>query len=165
MFKKIIFDVDQTLVDTSCLEQERKKRNWSQVYQLIPQAHLYEGMDEVLEFIRSCEISVALVTTTPRPYVERVAQHFHIPYNHIVAYHDAPPKPSPQPMLLALHLLNAKPYEVLSFGDREIDIRASNAAGIESIACFWGTLEPKLLLNSGYRHAIKKPTEILTLLR
>lgn len=162
MFKKIIFDVDQTLVDTSCLEQERKKRNWSKVYQLIPQAQLYDGMQQILEVIRTHNISVALVTTTPRPYVERVARHFHIPYDHIVAYHDATPKPSPQPMLLAMQLLNAKPYEVLSFGDREIDIRASNAAGIESVACFWGTLEPTLLQNSGYRYAIKSPKEILS---
>lgn len=80
MFNKIIFDVDQTLVDTSCLEQERKKRNWSKVYQLIPQAQLYDGMQQVLEAIRTHNISVALVTTTPRPYVERVARYFHIPY-------------------------------------------------------------------------------------
>lgn len=165
MFKKIIFDVDQTLVDTTCLERERNDRNWSQVYQLIPRAHLYEGLEEVFETIRKYGVSVVLITTTPRLYVERIAQQFHIPYNYIVSYHDAPPKPSPEPMLLALQLLNAEPYEVLSFGDREIDIRASNAAGIESIACFWGTLEPNLLLKSGYRHAIRKPVEILTLLR
>lgn len=49
MFKKVIFDVDQTLVDTSCLEHERHICNWSQVYQLIPQARLFEGLEEVLE--------------------------------------------------------------------------------------------------------------------
>lgn len=165
MFKKVIFDVDQTLVDTTCLEQERKNRNWSQVYRLIPQARLFDGMEEVFAIIRKCEISVALVTTTPRPYVERIANYFNIPYNHIVSYHDAPPKPNPASMQLALQLLQAQPKEALSFGDRVIDIQASNSAGIESIACFWGTTEKAQLWKSGYRHAIRQPLEILTLLR
>ena len=55
--------------------------------------------------------------------------------------------------------------EAIYFGDRVIDIQASNAANIESVACFWGTKERKELLNSEYRHAIIKPNEILTLIR
>lgn len=55
--------------------------------------------------------------------------------------------------------------EAISFGDRAIDIQASNAANIESVACFWGTKEKLDLLHSPYSHAIIKPAEILTLIR
>ena len=48
---------------------------------------------------------------------------------------------------------------------KKIDIQSSNAAGIESVACFWGTKEKAELLRSGYFHAIVKPNEILTLIR
>lgn len=44
-------------------------------------------------------------------------------------------------MLKALELMQCSAKETISFGDRVIDIQASNAAGIESVACFWGTKE------------------------
>ena len=53
----------------------------------------------------------------------------------------------------------------ISFGDRVIDIQSSNAAGVESVACFWGTREKTELVKSCYSHAIVNPTEILTLIR
>lgn len=68
-------------------------------------------------------------------------------------------------MLKALELLGCSAKEAISFGDRVIDIHSSNSAGIESVACFWGTKEKRDLLRSGYTHAIVKPSEILTLIR
>ena len=68
-------------------------------------------------------------------------------------------------MLKALELLGSSAKDTISFGDRVIDIQASNAAGIESVACFWGTKEKSELLRSGYSHAIIRPNEIITLIR
>ena len=164
--KSIIFDLDLTLVDTSHLEELRSQRNWSKVYSLIPQTTMYDGMREVLEIIRRHKIKTAIVSTSPRPYVERIVAHYNIPTQYIVGYHDAKPiKPHPAPMLKALELMKEDAKNVVTFGDRSIDIQSSNAAGIESVACFWGTKEKSNLLNSGYSHAIIKPTEILTLIR
>lgn len=47
----------------------------------------------------------------------------------------------------------------------ELLIQASNAANIESVACFWGTKEKADLIHSRYTHAIISPSEILTLIR
>ena len=68
-------------------------------------------------------------------------------------------------MLKALEHLGCSAAEAISFGDRVIDIQASNAANIESVACFWGTKEKSDLIHSAYRHAIVLPKEILTLIR
>ena len=151
--RKVIFDLDLTLVDTTVVEQARHDRNWSLAYSLIPNCVVYDGIEKILDVIRKHNIDACIVSTSPRTYVENVVKHFNIPISKIVAYHDAKPiKSHPAPMLKA-------------FGDRVIDIQSSNAAGIESVACFWGTKEKAELLRSGYSHAIIKPEEILTLIR
>ena len=158
MRKNIIFDLDLTLVDTTLAEPYRSKRDWNGAYSVLPQCTVYEGLQEIFDVIRKFGINTCIVSTSPRTYVEKVVQQFNLPINHIVAYHDAKPiKPHPAPMLKAL--------EMLGCGDRVIDIQSSNGAGIESVACFWGTKEKAELVKSGYTHAIIKPSEILTLIR
>lgn len=166
MKRYIIFDLDLTLVDTTLAEPFRNKRDWRGAYSILPQCTVYEGFQEVFEVIRKFHISTCIVSTSPRSYVERAVNLFNLPINHIVAYHDAQPiKPHPAPMLKALNVLDAQAEDTISFGDRVIDIQSSNAAGIESVACFWGTKERKDLLESCYSHAIVNPAEILTLVR
>lgn len=164
--KSVIFDLDLTLVDTTCLENARHNRNWQEAYSLIPNTKMYDGMKEVLDLIGKNGIKTAIVSTAPRAYVEKLVAYYNIPAQYIVGYHDAKPiKPHPAQMLKALQLMNADPMDVVSFGDRSIDIQASNAAGIESVACLWGTKERHQLLHSPYRHIIVRPQEILTLIR
>lgn len=164
--KSVIFDLDLTLIDTTCLESLRHNRNWQEAYRCIPNTTMYEGIAEVLEVIRKYSIQCAIVSTSPRTYVEKIITYYNLPVQHIVSYHDAKPiKPHPAPMLKALELMDVSAKETISFGDRVIDIQASNAAGIESVACFWGTKEKAKLLHSGYSHALVKPSEILTMIR
>ena len=164
--RSIIFDLDLTLVDSTIAEQARKERNWSYVYSLIPQFTVYEGLEEVFDIIRKHNIKACIVSTAPRPYIERIIAQFNIPCKYIVSYHDAKPiKPHPAQMLKALEIMDEPCEKVISFGDRVIDIQASNVANIESVACFWGTKERKELIYSEYRHAIVKPSEIITLIR
>lgn len=164
--RSIIFDLDLTLIDTSCLEDYRHNKQWQEAYSHIPYTKMYDGISGILDVIRQHNIPCAIVSTSPRPYVEKIVSHYNIPAQHIVSYHDAKPiKPHPAQMLKALELMGKSAKETISFGDRAIDIQASNAAGIESVACFWGTKEKSNLLRSGYCHAIIRPDEILTLIR
>lgn len=164
--RKIIFDLDLTLVDTTVVEQARHDRNWSLAYSLIPNCIIYDGIEKILDVIRKHNIDTCIVSTSPRPYVEKVVKHFNLPISKIVAYHDAKPiKPHPAPMLKALELLGCSAKEAISFVDRVIDIQSSHAAGIESVACFWGTKEKDELLRSDYSYAIIKPEEILNIIR
>lgn len=164
--KNIIFDLDLTLVDTTPLESYRHNKDWNGAYQNIHLCKLYDGMENIFNIIRNHNIKTCIVSTAPKTYVEKVAAHFQIPYNVIVGYHDAKPiKPHPAQMFKALELLGVEAKNTISFGDRVIDIQSSNAAGVESVACFWGTKEKKELLRSGYSHAIIKPEEIFTLIR
>lgn len=166
MRKNIIFDLDLTLVDTTSVEPYRSKKDWNGAYSVLSQCTIYEGLEEIFTIIRKFGLKTCIVSTSPRPYVEKVVQLFNLPIDFIVAYHDAKPiKPHPAPMLKALEMLRCEAKSAISFGDRVIDIQSSNGAGIESVACFWGTKEKAELLNSEYTHAIVKPNEILTLIR
>lgn len=164
--KSVIFDLDLTLVDTTICEQGRHEKNWPLVYSLIPKCSVYEGIEDVFSIIRKFGIKACIVSTSPRPYIEKLREQFDIPCQWIVSYHDAKPiKPHPAQMMKALDLMGVNALNTISFGDRVIDIQASNAANIESVACFWGTKEKKELARSAYRHAIIHPNEIITLIR
>jgi phosphoglycolate phosphatase-like HAD superfamily hydrolase len=163
--KHIIFDLDLTLVDTSCLEVFRKKRNWEEAYKNIPNTNLYPGISDIFDIIRSNNIKMVIVSTSPRTYIEKIVNHYNIPAKYIIGYHDAKPiKPHPAPMIKALELIGEPTSNVITFGDRVIDILASNAAGIKSVACFWGTKEYNELENSNYDYAIFNPIDIKNLI-
>ena len=164
--KNVIFDLDMTLVDSSIAETARKQRNWQLVYSMIPSFALYSGMGEVFDFICNNNIRVAIVSTSPRPYVERVCRYFNIPTNAILGYHDCGRiKPAPDGMIRALKEIGSLPQDTVSFGDRAIDIQASNAAGVKSVACLWGTSERFALASSNPSETILSPNEIITLIR
>lgn len=76
-----------------------------------------------------------------------------------------PIKPAPDGMIRALNKIGSLPQDTVSFGDRAIDIQASNAAGITSVACLWGTRERVPLASSNPSETILSPIEIITLIR
>ena len=138
MIKGLIFDLDQTLVDSSLALAARRRRDWSTVYSIIPQFKVYDGVKDALSIARSKGLRIAIVSSAPRSYVLKVLSYHNIPYDVIVGYHDASaPKPSGEPMLQALRQMSLNPCEVMSFGDKACDMTSSRAAGVEFVACLW----------------------------
>ena len=165
MVKNLIFDLDNTLVDTSLALSARRRRAWQEVYSLIPQFTLYDGMIELCEFIRDSQYRTCIVSTSPKRYVERVVNYFNLPFTNIVGYHDARIKPSPDAMLLALRIMNASPLETISFGDKSEDLIASNSAGIPSAACLWGSDDRERLLQTPSTYQFQTPHDVNAFLR
>ena len=165
MSNGVIFDLDQTLVDSRISSNHRRVRDWKSVYSLIPKFKLYVGLHDVFEYIRENNIQVAIVTTSPGVYAQKVLNHFNIPYNHLVDYFKAKPiKPHPAPMIIASELLKMDKSNIISFGDRKIDIESSNAAGITSVACLWDSDEIELFASAKPTYTIQKPIEIISLI-
>lgn len=161
----VIFDLDQTIVDSTLAVTLRKSRNWPKVYELIPKFTIYKGITEVFDFLDHHNIPTVIVTTSPRPYCVKVVNHIKMRCDYIVAYHDAQPiKPHPAPMLKALELLKMKPSQAISIGDRAIDIESSHAAGIVSVGCLWGTKEEAILRKANPNHLINSPNEFIPIL-
>lgn len=164
MKKGIIFDLDQTLVDSSSSEIYRGK-NWKKAVSLIPGFVLYGGFADVFEFIKENNLKVSIVSTSVSYYVEAVLKHFNIPFNKIIAYHDvARIKPDQEGMNKALLSMGLSAEEVISFGDKTSDIIASNRANIDSVACLWGA-EGGNEIASIATYTISNPREIIPLLK
>ena len=71
----VILDLDQTLVDSSHVASLRRSRKWPEVYQVIPSILPYDGINEILSDLTGEGIRLAIVTSSPRPYCERVIKH------------------------------------------------------------------------------------------
>lgn len=137
-----IFDLDQTIVDSSIAEIYRKKQDWKRVYSLIPQFSLYDGIDEIFRILNQKGEKICIVTSSPKIYCSKVINHFGLQIDTVVTYHDTEKhKPYPEPMLKAIELLQEKPINIISIGDAENDIIASRKAGVVSCLALWGVQE------------------------
>jgi len=132
--KGVIFDLDQTLVDTSKLESFRDRRMWSYVYSNFSLTAVYPSVMEMIAYLRSKDIKITVVTSSKKEYAIRLLKYHDIDYDYLVAYSDTRcHKPSPDPMIKALALMDLNPNEVLSVGDRENDVISGKRANIYSI--------------------------------
>lgn len=146
----IIFDLDQTLVDSREAEPLRRARSWGAVYKLIPQFPVYEGIKDLFKVLSSRGISLSVVTSAPTAYCSKVLAVHGLAANSAVCYHDTSKhKPDPEPMELALRNLGLQPSEVVSVGDEPKDTLAAKAAGIAAIGALWGCLDREGLRSSG----------------
>lgn len=135
-----IFDLDQTIVDSSIAEAYRRGRDWGKVYSLISRFKLYDGINDVLALIRERGEKICIVTSSPESYCKAVLRYFNIQVDCIVCYHDTKlHKPNSEPIVKAIELLGEIPDNIISIGDDEKDIIASKAAGVCGCLALWGT--------------------------
>lgn len=162
----LIFDLDLTLVDTSIAEKYRKSRNWQMTYDLINKFSVYEGIYQILEYIRKEKIDIAIVSSSPAVYCQKVIDYWEFDITQKVCYHDTKlHKPHPEPIEMAVRRYFPTSPNILSFGDRAIDIEASKKANIISVGCLWGSEEKGLLCASNPHYLINKPLEAITLIK
>lgn len=162
----LILDLDQTLVDSTSALSIRRSRQWSAVYAAIGGFSLYQGVRELLKVIFDCELPVAIVTSSPSSYAQRVIRHFDIDVDHLVCYHDTTQhKPHPAPIALAVERLGLGTRGVWSIGDEEKDVTASRAAGVVAGGALWGAADPDALRAADPHFIDQSPAELAARLR
>jgi HAD superfamily hydrolase (TIGR01662 family) len=161
----VLFDLDQTLIDSSIAEKYRKNRAWASVYPLIAQMTPYEGVSELLAMLVEKNVPVAIVTSSPRPYCTRVVAHHDFKIEKLVCYHDTSlRKPHPDPILKGIEMLGLPANEVWCIGDDPKDIHAAHAAGAHSVAVTWGAVDREALLAAGAERIFNTVAELHTFL-
>ncbi len=158
----VLFDLDQTLVDSSALHSLRRERNWNEVYRKIPETTPFKGIDTVLRRLTAAGIKVGIVTSSPRPYCNRMIRQHHWHFDPVICFHDtAKHKPNPEPFILALANSGVSACKTITVGDDPNDIVASKDAEIRSAAALWGAQDHSSLAERNPTWLVKSPLDLL----
>jgi pyrophosphatase PpaX len=122
------------------------------------------GMDDVLVRLKDEGRRLGIVTAKRRATVELAFAT--VPLGHLfetVVGGDETTrhKPDPDPLLLALERLGARPDDTAYVGDAPFDVRAAKAAGVHAVAVTWGGIHPRERLEREEPDAIVNTAEEL----
>ncbi|MDX3867227.1 HAD family hydrolase [Streptomyces europaeiscabiei] len=78
----------------------------------------------------------------------------------VVTRQDAPPKPAPDGLHLALSRMDVPPEHAVFVGDSPSDMTAARAAGVVALGAVWGWHPPGALRAAGADHLLHTPTSI-----
>lgn len=149
IIKSVIFDLDNTLLNTNRLEDARRKGRRDEVKNKLDEMELFPKVADLLNHIHSLGLPMALVTNSPRWYADMVLDKFELNkiFPVVITYNDVAPdvKPSPRGIEIALRNLGvvAGP-DVLYVGDSDDDVEAAYRANIIPLAPSWATVNQKL---------------------
>jgi len=140
----IIFDFDQTLVDTSPVEHLRAKRDWKGVMNRVDGLRVYPGIDRLLADIHARGHTLAIVTKSPDMVVKAFIRKYAWPIDIVVGYHDVTKrKPDPEGLLLAIKRGRASAAVTVHVGDQAQDTEAARSAKVTAIGVTWGIADTR----------------------
>lgn len=90
------------------------------------------GAAELFAFLARRGLPTGVVTRNTLPNAEEVLRRAGVRVDTIVSRHCAPPKPSPEPLLLVARRLGVAPAAMAMVGDFRFDIEAGRAAGMRT---------------------------------
>lgn len=153
-FQAVLFDLDQTLVDSSRLEDLRNTRQWAKVLQSLNLINFDANLGELLNILSNSGVKIGIITNSPGNYAESVLRKFQIPFHSLVAYHDvAKRKPDPESFFKTLSKFNLTPDKAVSIGDQDNDILASKRANICAVGVKWYTPTYNFSIKPNFVHS------------
>ncbi|ONN71668.1 hypothetical protein BVL52_10150 [Pseudomonas oryzihabitans] len=148
MLKAVLFDLDDTLANTSSLEEIRETRNYDELTpEVLAKIRPYKKVLALLEGLKAAGVKTGVVTNSGRRYAQAVLAQLGLPeFDTVVTYTDVKAdgaKPSPDGILLALSNMGVKvSSDVIYIGDNYIDFVAAYRAGVKPVACSWASRRP-----------------------
>ena len=190
-YKTVIFDYDGTLCETSVMQkyaaETRKYPRFSpdwvkarkEYLSHIGECSLYEGWNEVFEFLKANNIQAAIVSGNNREVLNLAVKHFglrelfpkekvnRIGCRDVNGYVVRKRGGNPTLFEFALSQLNAAPCNVLSFGNELCDAQAASKTGITAYNCLWGAVEEEreLMLKDTEHKYLTSPKQIIDILK
>jgi HAD superfamily hydrolase (TIGR01509 family) len=101
---------------------------------------LMPGAAELLEWLRSRNVKMAVLTRNSRASICRAVERHGLAFDAAITREDNKPKPSPDGVRILMEGCGAGPAETIVVGDYRFDIEAGASAGVRTIAL---VAEPK----------------------
>ncbi len=130
--------------------------------------HPYEGIPELLESLRGRGIQMAVLSNKPHDFTCRMVDLFFPSGTFEIVLGERPGiprKPHPGSAFEIAEKLRIPPDEFLYLGDTDTDMQTAQAAGMFAVGVLWGFRGAEELLASGAQVLIRKPSDLLQLLR
>jgi AHBA synthesis associated protein len=133
-------------------------------YRLADQVPVVDGVVDVLDTLQSCGFRLAVATgksgVRARSLLQTVGLITY--FDHVVGSDEvAHPKPAPDIVLRALHLLGAPAESAIMVGDAPADLASARSAGVTCAAATWATVNEQDLLAAHPDLVLRRPEDLL----
>lgn len=127
----------------------------------------YEGVPELLNELKRIGIRAAIVSNKAEFAVKILVDRFFGDTISVAVGDDTKRrrKPAPDAVFAALEALSLAKERAVYVGDSDVDIQTATAAGVSLICCTWGFREESFLREKGASLFIRKPEDLLPMLR
>jgi len=146
-------------------EVEKIYAKKTELIEVFPDAIPFEGALALMELLKGMGLDIWVVTGSSQDkFLEPLLRDFRrfISADQLITGRDVKQgKPNPEPYLKALYKSGWKPSEVIVIENAPLGIQSAKAAGIYTIAVNSGTLDAKVLWDSGADVVINKLTELI----
>jgi HAD superfamily hydrolase (TIGR01549 family) len=167
----IIFDLDETLLDTSTLRKDRTHRRWRQLAARLDEVQPYSDDRSRIQAadlparVKDMGFQIGVLTHSPRWYAERLLSAFGISHDALITGSDGyAPKPDPSSLRAIADELGVPIEDCVMIGDEATDIGAAQNAGTVSIGVAWSRRAPQSWRRRWPDVAIAKPDRLIDVL-
>jgi HAD superfamily hydrolase (TIGR01549 family) len=166
MVEAVIFDLDDTLLDTSVVSVARASGQWAIVKARLDRVEPFSfdgiAIEEIPARLKATGLKIGVLTHSPGWYATALLDRLEIRADAIVTGSDGyAPKPDPTSLKALADELGVAIGECVYVGDLDIDVAAAAAAGAISVGVTWSKVAPASWRRWWPDVAISKPERLL----